>query len=299
MKTLFVGCVAAFVLLPSNLVANDYAYLRDIISHLANWVEHIDSYQYTLKEYSQHTPQHYRTMQYKENQGKYYYETQIFSPDPNRAYQGRCIAWDGQIGVRYQRDTGFIYVNKKPYPYSPEWQYVQGLFFPLRLLAQNELPDHLRSPRLTDIKAAVRDISTSDIIAIENKPLGQLACLYVTSKYPLNVTTQTKAEAKAYFSIADDYYPILIEVYQNAKLLEKHEVEKIGYYKSNQLRIPYPQKIKSAYYNEVAEVTSTVITEYSDVLFNSAEIDGFEIDPSMARGMLDEGNGNRVITIPK
>ena len=272
-------------------------------NHL-DWISKITSYQYTVNAFSKSTPQNRFIVTYRENGPQYYYDALNQSPDPARTqvYKGDTESWDGTMGMWLEKKSSILYVDKKKYPFKIVWSQLLGLFFPFRFTLAHNFHDIVETPQLKDVTEAFSNfaIQPKSTLTDETKNNKPFACL--TTNGGLDNLANEQISIKTYFSKNDNYYPMILEMYdKNNKLRAVYTVDELAYYKleKENISIPYPVKTHIIYYNTATGAEMNIgVNEYSNVVFNSEQITNFQIDPSQARMILDQ-RVNKVIQVPQ
>jgi hypothetical protein len=270
-----------------------------------DWISKITSYQFTLRSYSEANPQKAFLISYREKGPQYYYHSSFQSDDP--ASQDIDVvniseSWDGTTAMFLSKSTGTLLVGKQPYPFKPPWRLVCGLFFPFRFVLNHQPKDTVETPQLKDVVEKLSNLPNDAIGMLTNETKNNEPFVCLTTDGGFDFLTREPVTVKTYFSKNSHFYPTIIEMYdKNGKLRDTHTVDELKFYhvENENIAIPYPAKIRSVYYNTSTGVaTNTVITEYSDVIFNSDEITDFQIDPTQARTIFDQ-KISKVIAIPQ
>jgi hypothetical protein len=297
-----VGCaVILFWGSQQQLVAQpDQALLAQIESRNGLWMSKIQSFSYLLKEYSERTPQHALLLDYKEDGESFYSESRIESPETSRTFRGNVVSWNGTQSMRLRQDTSILYINNKPPSFSNEWRNLNGLWSGFRFVQVITTDDSVRYPAFTIIQEYITRKSDKGITKLEKCVFEGEECISAVSDGGVDLMDYAVVSVKTYFSLPKDYYPIAWELYrENKKLKSRHLVGLLGYQEVEKVKIPYLQKLKSIYYKEDGTVSNTVISEYSNVEFNTVKAEDFDVDPSQATKIVDEANGGKVIVVPK
>jgi hypothetical protein len=296
---MILGC--SLQLAKADLAAND---LGSILKG-QDWASRIASYQFTLRSYSESNPQKAFLITYREKGPQYYYHSSFQSDQP--AAQNSDVidiseSWDGATAMFLSKSTGTLLVGKQPFAFKPPWRLVCGLFFPFRFVLNHQVKDTIETPQLKDIVGRLSDFSHGEMGVVTDEIKNNEPYVCLTTDGGFDFLTREQVKVKTYFSKKNNFYPTIIEMYdKDGKLKDAHTVEALKFYPldNGKASIPYPAKLRSVYYSSsTGAVTNTVITEYSDVTFNAAGIEGFQLDPIQARTIYDE-KIRKVIAIPQ
>ncbi len=258
-----------------------------------DWTSKITSYQYTLREYSAWNPPDYMFLTYHEEKPKYYYYIGINSHDQIEPHD--IVSWDGTTGMWLKPKTGILYVSKQSFPFTSEWRNLSGLFDPFQFILNTRLVSSSISPQLKDLVEILPTFFKTEKYDISQEAKAGQTYLCLTTYTGTDNSTghSIDAKLKTYFSVQNRYYPMIVETYDQAdKILSRRMVETLGLYQvaNSNLAIPYPIKIRAAFYKPSSNVSNTVIAEYSNVTFNPAGTSPFAVDSSKAKVICEMGS---------
>jgi hypothetical protein len=275
-----------------------------LIAGKLSWAAKITSYQYTVKAiYSNSFPDDQWVVTYREKAGAYFYDTSYLTKDPahGQLYAGDSESWDGTVGMCLDKSTGALDINKLPYPFKLEWVQLPGLFFPFRFVDFRHYRDLVETPQLKDVVDKLADATSALKGKLTHEVKNSSSYICLTNDGGYDNTVYQNLTIKTYFSASNDYYPTIVETYDsNGKLVGRYTIKNLALYRVNSdLSIPYPSEIATEYYNtSTGKLVNAGTIQFSNVVFNSDQINDFQIDPSKARVVYDS-RVKKVIPIPQ